>query len=80
MPQFKIRHTDGGEHVVTAARATVDGLITIFESPSGGSWQVVHQVPTTEVEAVQRRVVEASGKARWITEKPKQVTSSRTWS
>jgi hypothetical protein len=80
LPQFKIRHTDGGEQVVTAARAAIDGLITIFESPSGGNWQVIHQVPTTEVEAVQRRVVEASGMARWITEKPKQVTSSRIWS
>lgn len=80
MPQFKIRHTNGGEQVVTAARAAVDGLTTIFESPIGGGWQVIHQVPTTEVQAVQRRVVEASGMARWITERPKQVTSSRTWS
>lgn len=80
MPQFRIRHTDGGEHVVTAARAAVDGPVTIFESPTGGSWKVVHQIPTIEVMSVQRRVVESSGMARWITERPKEVIASRTWS
>jgi hypothetical protein len=79
VPQFKIRHIDGGEEVVTAARSAVDGPITLFESPAGGSWQVVKQFPTVEVEGVQRRVVEASGMARWITDKPKHVTASRTW-
>lgn len=80
MPQFKIRHTDGGEEVVTAARAADDGQLTTFESPSGAGWRVIHQVPTVEIDAVQRRVVEASGMARWITEKPKRIIASRTWS
>jgi hypothetical protein len=80
LPQFKIRHMNGGEEVVTAARAADDGQVTTFESPSGTGWRVIHQVPTMEVEAVQRRIVEASGMARWITEKPKRFTASRTWS
>lgn len=80
MPQFKIRHADGGEQVVTAARAAVDGPVTIFENPTDGGWKVVHQIPTTVVESVQRRIVESSGMARWITERPKEVAVSRTWS
>lgn len=79
MPQFKIHHTDGGERVVTAARVALDGPVTIFENPTSGSWQVVHQVPTEDVDTIQRRVVESSGMARWITERPKEVTASRTW-
>lgn len=79
MPQFRIRHTDGGEEVVTAARAAVDGPVTLFESPAGGAWKVIRQVPTVELDGIQRRIVEASGMARWITEKPKRVTASRTW-
>lgn len=79
MPQFKVRHIDGGEEVVTAARTAVDGSVTLFESPTGGTWKVIRQFPTIEVEGVQRRVVEASGMARWVTERPKQVVASRTW-
>jgi hypothetical protein len=79
VPQFKIRHIDGGEEVVTAARSAIDGPVTLFESPTGGSWKVVKQFPTVELEGVQRRVVEASGMARWVTERPKSVTASRTW-
>jgi len=79
VPQFRIRHIDGGEEVVTAARSAVDGSVTLFESPTGGTWKVIKQFPTVEVEGVQRRVVEASGMARWITERPKQVVASRSW-
>jgi hypothetical protein len=81
VPQFKIHRLDGDEKVVTAARAAVDGPITIFESPTGGSgWKVVHQVPTDEVDLVQRRVIEGAGMARWVTEQPKRITASRVWS
>jgi hypothetical protein len=80
VPQYKIRHLDGGEKVVTAARAAVDGPITIFESPTGSGWKVVHQVPTEEVDLVQRRVIEGAGMARWVTEQPKRITASRIWS
>lgn len=80
MPQFKIRHADGAEHVVTATRAAVDGPVTIFETPSGNTWRVIHQVPTVEVDSVQRRIVEYSGMTRWITETPKRVAASRSWS
>lgn len=81
MPQFRIHLADGGEEVVTASRATVDGPVTVFESPGGGStWEVVRQVPTAEIKTVQRRIIEGGGMARWITEKPRRVTASRTWS
>ena len=80
MPQYKIRRLGGAEEVVTAARAAVDGPITLFESPSGGSWKVVHQVPTGEIDTVQRRVIEGAGMARWVTEQPKRITASRVWS
>jgi hypothetical protein len=54
----------GDVEVVTAARAAVDGPITLFESPTGGSWRVVHQVPTNQIDLVQRRVIEGAGIAR----------------
>jgi hypothetical protein len=80
VPQFKIRRLGGAEEVVTAARVAVDGPITLFESPSGGSWKVVHQVPTGEIDSVQRRVIEGAGMARWVIERPKRITASRVWS
>jgi hypothetical protein len=80
VPQFKIRHLGGVEEVVTAARAAVDGPITVFERPSGDSWKVVHQVPTDEVDFIQRHVIEGAGMARWVTEEPRRITASRVWS
>lgn len=64
---------------MTAARAAVDGPITVFESPRGGSWKVLHQVPTDEVDLIQRRVIEGAGMARWVTEQPRRITASRVW-
>lgn len=81
MPQFRIHLIDGDEEIVTASRATVDGPVTVFESPSGGStWKVVRQVPTAEIKTVQRRVIESGGMARWITDRPRPVNTSRVWS
>ena len=78
MPQFRIHHLGGDVEVVTAARTAVDGPITLFESPSAGSWQVVHQVPTDQIDLVQRRVIEGAGIARWVTEQPKRISASRS--
>ncbi|HEU4542052.1 MAG TPA: hypothetical protein VFR23_13070 [Jiangellaceae bacterium] len=80
MPQFKIRHLGGAEEIVTAGRVAVDGPITLFESPSGGSWKVLYQVPSDEVDLVQRRVIEGAGMARWVTEQPRRIAASRIWS
>lgn len=79
MPQFKIRHHDGGELVVTAARTATNGVTTIFESRNSGAWQVVHHVPNADIDVVQRRIVEASGVARWVNEKPKHLAAPPTW-
>jgi hypothetical protein len=77
VPQFKIRRSDGGEDIITASRSITDGESTVFQVPSSGSWKIVHEVPTADLEVVQRRVVEDSGMARWVEEKPKRTVVPR---
>lgn len=77
MAQFKIRLVGGDERTVVAQRVVTDRNVTIFESRGGDGWNVVHEVPSVEIDTLQRRVVEFSGMARWITERPGEVTASR---
>ena len=68
MPQFKIRHVDGSERIITATRIVTDGDHTVFHS-LGSDDRIVHQMSAGEIASVRRRIVEPSGTARWITER-----------
>ena len=68
MPQFKIRHIDGSEQVITATRIVTNGEHTVFHG-RGAPDQIIHQMSAGEIASVRRRIVEPSGTARWITER-----------
>lgn len=68
MPQFKIRHIDGSERIITATRMVTDGEHTVFHS-RGVPDRIVHQLSVGQIASVRRRIVEPSGTARWITER-----------
>jgi hypothetical protein len=69
--QFKIRHIDGSERIITATRMVTDGDHTVFHS-LGSDVGIVHQMSAGDIASVRRRIVEPSGTARWITERPTQ--------
>ena len=70
MAQYKVRLLDGAERTVVAQRVVSDQDVLVFETRGGGAWTVVDQVANNDVDVIQRRVVEYSGMARWITERP----------
>jgi hypothetical protein len=70
MAQYKVRLIDGDERTVVAQRVIHDHDVLVFETRGTGTWKVVDQVANAEVDVIQRRVVEYSGMARWITERP----------
>lgn len=73
MAQFKIRLVGGDERKVVAQRVVTDRDAIVFQARGGDSWTVVDKVASAEVDMVQRQVVEFSGMARWITERPSQL-------
>lgn len=77
MAQFRVRLVDGGERTVVAQRVVTDHDSIVFENRGADAWTVIHEVPHTQVDIVQRRVVEFSGMARWITERPAAPAGSR---
>lgn len=70
MAQYRIRLVDGAERTVIAQRVIHDHDAFVFESRGGQVWTVVDEYAIDDVDLVQRRVVEFSGMARWITERP----------
>ena len=55
MPQFKIRHVDGSERIITATRIVTDGDHTVFHS-LGSDDRIVHQMSAGEIASVRRRI------------------------
>jgi hypothetical protein len=74
MAQFKVRLRDGVERTVVAQRVVSNQDLLVFQTLGEGAWRVVDQVANEDVDVIQRRVVEYSGMARWITERPPAAT------
>ena len=68
MPQFKVRHIDGSERIISATRMVTNGDNTVFHD-RGAPDRIVHEMSAGEIASVRRRIVEPSGTARWITER-----------
>jgi hypothetical protein len=68
VPQFKIRHVDGSERIITATRMVTDGEHTVFHC-HGVPDRIVHRMSAGEIASGRRRIVEPSGTARWIAER-----------
>lgn len=77
MAQFKVRLVDGAERTVVAQRVVTNHGSIVFENRDADAWTVIHEVPHAQVDSLQRRVVEFSGMARWITERPAEPAGSR---
>lgn len=74
MAQYKVRLRDGAERTVVAQRVVSNQDLLVFQTRGEGAWRVVDQVANEDVDVIQRRVVEHSGMARWITERPPAAT------
>ena len=74
MAQYKVRLLDGAERTVVAQRVVSNQNLLEFQTRGQGAWRVVHQVANEDVDVIQRRVVEYSGMARWITDRPPAAT------
>jgi len=55
VPQFKIRHVDGSEQVITATRIVTNGEHTVFHG-RGAPDQIIHQMSAGEIASVRRRI------------------------
>jgi hypothetical protein len=76
VPTCRVRTSDRRTLTVTAGRVVVADDQVRFQSSDGAGWTAVEVVPLHCVATVQRRVNEANGSLRWVSERTSTARSA----
>lgn len=73
MPRYRVELNTGQVLEVTAQRMVVEAALTTFANHHSGAWLAELEIPSGQVESVDRRCTEFNGSWRWLRLLPAEV-------